>query len=220
MSSALARFSGELAALAKQVRPSVVKVLARQGTTHKVGAGVAVAPGLVVTCRHVLMPGWQLVIDAGHGEVAVTMIAEDADNDLALLRTAAVLPVLQLADDVAVGAVVVVIGTPGGRAGFTTMGTVARCGGYVRIENGGALSDIIEIDARVAPGNSGGAVVDISGQLVGIAAAAIPALDYGVAVPVAQVAALLGQVPVVAKNGDDWSVVRSVFAQAKAGKVG
>ncbi len=209
----LARHSAELARIVEIARGSVVTVQAGLS----LGAGVMVAPHRVVTCWHVLRAGGCLTVTAERTTSEARVLAKDEGNDLALLEVGVLAPVARFGGPVKPGAVVVAIGSPGGRAQFVTGGIVARVGGVVDVIGGSRLLGAVEIDCRVRKGNSGGGLFDVEGRLVAILAAGRAADDTGAGVSVAHVLRLLdamgmrGQQP---RDRLDIDQMRDVFRNA------
>lgn len=162
MRSELQTFSSELSVITERAQRSVVRI--RNGV--KAGAGVVIGRGLIVTCRHVAESG-PVKVDLGMRSAPGLVVASDRNNDLALVSCAVERPAARLTDDVRAGEVVVAIGAPGGRTGFASAGIIARVGGAVQGPHGAWL-DVIEMDVLCSPGNSGGAVVNSRGDVVGI----------------------------------------------------
>ena len=140
---------------------------------NSLGSGVILSPdGLVVSNYHVISGADQIrVVLADRREFSGRVVLADPDTDLAVIRLqdAAALPYLQLADSdaVAVGDLVLAIGNPFGVGQTVTSGIVsglARAGGNM----GQGQGYFIQTDAAVNPGNSGGALVDMAGRLLGI----------------------------------------------------
>jgi S1-C subfamily serine protease len=197
---ALDAYSRLVTEVAERVSPSVanLRVTApRRGGRRAVGAGSAVvlsADGLLLTCAHV-------VSGPGHGgtaafpdgrELAFEVVGRDPLSDLAVLRCAgADLPAADLGDAGAlrVGQLVVAIGNPHGFAGSVTAGVVSALGRSLPVRTAAGLrviDDVIQTDAALNPGNSGGALVDGRGRVVGINTA-VAGIGLGLAVPIGAV---------------------------------
>jgi len=164
------------------------------------GSGVIVRPnGIIVTNHHVIEAADEIkVVLADRREFDAEIVLADPRTDLAILRIATgeeVLPTLQLADsdDVMVGDIVLAIGNPFGVGQTVTSGIVSAT---ARTQQG--ISDFgffIQTDAAVNPGNSGGALVGMKGQLLGINTAIYSRTGasngIGFAVPTAMVNSVL-----------------------------
>jgi S1-C subfamily serine protease len=165
------------------VSPAVVHIQIagqRQGR-HAAGSGsgVVVSPdGIVLTNNHV-------VDGAGHIEMALAdsrsfrarLIGRDADTDLAVLRaeTTETLPATRLANSKAVrpGQIAIAIGNPLGFQSSVTAGIVSAVGRSLRASNGRLIGDVIQTDASLNPGNSGGPLANSAAEVIGINTAMI-----------------------------------------------
>jgi S1-C subfamily serine protease len=122
-------------------------------------------------------------------DVAASVVGADALSDLAVLRMdSPAAPPAELGDaaGLRVGQLVVAIGNPHGYAGSVTAGVVSALGRSLPARAGGAtriIDDVIQTDAALNPGNSGGALVDGHGRVVGINTA-VAGVGLGLAVPV------------------------------------
>jgi S1-C subfamily serine protease len=173
-------YSRTVAFIADRVGPAVVRVeAAGAGRRHSAGSGVIIAPdGLILTNSHVVAGAGRLRLGlAEGGEVAATVLGDDADTDLALLR--AELPkgsaVSALGDSKRLrrGHLVVAIGNPLGFESTVSAGVVSALGRSLRSRGGRLIDDVIQTDASLNPGNSGGPLVGPSGEVMGIATAMI-----------------------------------------------
>ncbi|SRR6056297_445715 len=145
--------------------------------THSNGSGVIVSPdGYIVTNKHVIEGGEhiQIVLD-DRRELSARLIGFDESTDLALLKVdGKELPYLQIGDSdaLAVGEWVLAVGTPFRLQSTVTAGIVsAKARSLEIIEDPTGIESFIQTDAAVNPGNSGGALINTSGKLVGITTA-------------------------------------------------
>jgi serine protease DegS len=177
----------------------------RERVQQILGSGVIVdASGHIVTNQHVIGDSGQISVQLGDGRQAeASVVGRDPDTDIALLQIElADLPVMQLgrSDRVAVGDVVLAIGNPLGLAQTVTHGIVSATG---RAQLGVSVyEDFIQTDAAINVGNSGGALVNTRGELIGINTAVLGkdlgAEGIGVAIPVDLVR---GVVQEILRNG-------------------
>jgi S1-C subfamily serine protease len=194
---ALDAYSRTVAGVAERVAPSVANLRILRATRRGripagAGSGVVLTPdGFLLTSAHVV---------AGHGrqgraafvdgrELSFEIVGGDPFSDLAVVRTEdrdLVPATLGDAERLRVGQLVVAIGNPHGFAGSVTAGVVsavgrslpARAGRDVRI-----IDNVIQTDAALNPGNSGGALVNGQGEVVGINTA-VAGIGLGLAVPI------------------------------------
>lgn len=159
--------------LVQDVRKSVVLVHSVSG--H--GSGVVWdTDGLIVTNHHVVgHRGGRLVVELANGRrLPATVVARDAYNDLAALRVDVHnLPSAPVGDSrtLRVGELIVAVGNPFGVRGAATLGIVSAVGVTMSSAgwDGGTTRELLQADVVLAPGNSGGPLVDTSGRVVGIA---------------------------------------------------
>ena len=176
---ALDAYSRTVANIADRVGPAVVRVETRGPHGGGIGSGVIIADdGLILTNSHVVAGARRvrLVVSEGR-ETGAEVLGDDPDTDLALLR--APLPqgtaVAKLGDSKALrrGHLVVAIGNPLGFETTVTAGVVSALGRSLRAKGGRLIEDVIQTDAALNPGNSGGPLVAGSGEVVGINTAMI-----------------------------------------------
>jgi serine protease DegQ len=175
---------GSIPEIVRRVEPSVVSVLRADG----VGSGVIWEDeGLIVTNAHVVVGVGEVTIALASGErLSAVVEASDARTDLALLRVdRSGLPPADFAEALPeVGSLAIAIGSPLGFENTVTAGIVSGLGRALPIEmtQGAALVDLIQTDAAISPGNSGGALVNSAGQVIGINVAYIPPQQQAVAI--------------------------------------
>ncbi|MDD7967326.1 S1C family serine protease [Actinomycetospora lemnae] len=179
-------YSRTVSAVAASVGPSVAAVRAGRGS----GSAVVVDPGVLVTNAHVVgghRSGEVAYADGSEGRVTVR--GTDPLSDLAVLTTPdPTPPALELGDagQLVVGQLVVAVGNPLGLAGSVTAGVVSGLGRALPVRSRTAsrvVEDVIQTDAALNPGNSGGALADASGRVVGINTA-VAGVGLGLAVPI------------------------------------
>jgi serine protease Do len=155
------------------------------------GSGVVITPdGFVLTSAHVVAGTDKGVASFVDGrELTVEVVGSDPLSDLAVLRAeSSDLAAAELGDaeTLQVGQLVVAIGNPNGFAGSVTAGVVSALGRSLPTRSGSAtriVENVIQTDAALNPGNSGGALADGSGRVVGINTA-VAGVGLGLAVPI------------------------------------
>jgi len=175
-------YSHAVTSVVDRVGPAVVRVERipdEKSRAGGVGSGVVIAgDGLVLTNSHVVGDAGRVRLtfdDGSHREARV--LGNDPDTDLALLRTElpSGTPAASLGDSKALkrGQLVVAIGNPLGFESTVTAGVVSALGRSLRATSGRLIDDVIQTDAALNPGNSGGPLVATTGQVVGINTAMI-----------------------------------------------
>ena len=194
---ALDAYSRVVTAVARDLAPSVanLRVTRRlRGGRTAMGGGSAVVitpDGFLVTSAHVVegsSSGSASFVDGR--EMRFAVVGADPLSDIAVLRADAEdLAPAQLGDasDLRVGQLVVAIGNPHGYAGSVTAGVVSALGRSLPVGRRGGprrmVENVVQTDAALNPGNSGGALVDGSGRVVGINTA-VAGVGLGLAVPI------------------------------------
>jgi S1-C subfamily serine protease len=174
--------SDELAGLVARVGPAVahVRLLHERSRSLASGSGVLVAPdGLCLTNEHVVRGATAVEATLPDGRTLVAdVVGEDPATDLAVLRLSAPepFPAASLGDSnrLRPGDVVLAVGAPYGLTWTVTCGIVSAVGRTLSGEGGRAIEGVIQTDAPLNPGNSGGPLLDSEGRVVGIATAAMP----------------------------------------------
>jgi S1-C subfamily serine protease len=154
--------------------------VARIDADHGGGSGIVLSPdGLILTNHHVVARSKTLAAMLPDGRSAhADLIGSDAHSDLAVLRISAEGPALRwlaLGDSraVRVGQVAIAIGNPYGFQHTVTAGIVSAVGRSLRAGSGRLIEDVIQTDAALNPGNSGGPLVDTTGTVIGVNTAMI-----------------------------------------------
>jgi len=196
---ALDAYSQVVTRVAETVAPSVANLQVwkhGRGRQKGSGSGVLIAPdGFMLTSAHVIEGADRGIASFSDGsEIDIEVIGSDPLSDLAVLRTTSLWPLtpatLGDASKLRVGQLVVAIGNPLGFGGSVTAGVVSAVGRSFMTRSGQIsrfVENVIQTDAALHPGNSGGALVDSVGRVVGINTALVgPGMGQGLglAVPI------------------------------------
>lgn len=174
-------YSTAVADAVEEVSPAVVHIEVGGASERPPGSGsgVVVSPdGLVLTNSHVVRDAKtvRLTFEDGSGSAA-HIIGRDVDTDLAVLRAQSPqgLAYARLGNSQSLrrGQVAIAIGNPLGLQSSVTAGVISAVGRSLRAESGRLIEDVVQTDAALNPGNSGGALVTSTGDVVGITTAMI-----------------------------------------------
>jgi S1-C subfamily serine protease len=176
-------YSSAVVSVVEAVSPSVVHVQVRgvrRGLTAQgSGSGTILSPdGLVLTNNHVVEGANAIELSlADSRRVNARVLGRDPDTDIAVLRaeTTDRLPAARLGNSKRVrpGQVAIAIGNPLGFESTVTAGIVSAVGRSLRAQNGRLISDVIQTDAALNPGNSGGPLVNSRAEVIGVNTAVI-----------------------------------------------
>src|ERR671935_896964 len=186
-SALLDAYSQAVIRVVERVAPSVINV--RRGRSG--GSGVIVTPdGYALTNAHVVegLREVGVTVTNGTDEMRAPVVGRDPATDLAVIRIPrSGLPSAELADSetLRVGQLVIAIGDPLGFHSTVTTGVVSALGRSLRGRDGRLIENVIQTDAALNPGNSGGPLVDTHGKVIGINTAIIqPAQGLCFAIPI------------------------------------
>jgi S1-C subfamily serine protease len=184
-------YSRVVSGVAAELTPRVASLRVPQAPRgESLGSAVIfTGDGFLLTNAHVVGGGQRGTAQFADGSGAsFTVVGSDPLSDLAVVRAGGSTPPpaeLGEADDLVVGQLVVAVGSPLGLAGSVTAGVVSAVGRSLptRGREGGLVEDVIQTDAALNPGNSGGALADANARVVGINTA-VAGVGLGLAVPV------------------------------------
>ncbi len=179
-------YSNAVVRAVERVGPSVVRIhpmledprMSGVGSGFAIGADKELGGGLILTNSHVIQGASRFVVITAEGRnFTARCVGDDPDTDLAIIKIdqAADIPVARLGNSKKLrrGQLVIAIGAPLGFEATVTTGVVSAMGRSLRGERGRLIEDLIQTDAALNPGNSGGPLVNSTGEVIGIATAII-----------------------------------------------
>lgn len=176
-------FSQMIVDAVAQVKNAVVKIdiyKKDKGQLKRAGSGsgfIFSSDGLIFTNSHVVKGADRIMVSLlNENEIEATLIGQDPDTDLAVLKIYSEgYSVSQLGDaeQLQIGQFVVAIGNPLGYQHTVTAGVVSALGRTLRSQNGMLVDNVIQSDAALNPGNSGGPLINTNGEVVGVNTAII-----------------------------------------------
>lgn len=182
-------------AVAQRLRPAIVEINVTSESGHSSGSGVAFREdGHILTNHHVVHGATKIDVITSEGRTwTARLVGGDAETDLAVLKVDQPMPVATLGSvqGLQVGQQAIAIGSPLGLSGgpSVSVGVVSALGRRFDSTDGTTLLDMIQTDAPISPGSSGGALVDTNGNVIGITTAiavteGIGASGLGFATPI------------------------------------
>ncbi len=181
-------YSAAVVRVAETVLPSVASLLVRTRRGGGTGsASVLTSDGYLLTSAHVVEGAETVAATFTDGsETTADVVGRDPLSDLAVLLARGPVPAPVALGDAArlrVGQLVVALGSPLGLAGSVTAGIVSALGRSLPTRAGRVVDEVIQTDAALNPGNSGGVLADSAGRMVGVSTA-VAGVGLGLAVPI------------------------------------
>jgi S1-C subfamily serine protease len=186
---ALDAYSRTVVSVVERVGPAVVSLAVTRPAPDRLrqrglpevrgaGSGLVITPdGFILTNSHVVRGAGQVTVQLVDGRVLpASVVGEDPSSDLAVVRVlGSGLPTADFGDSsrLRVGQLVVAVGNPLGFQATVTAGVISALGRTLRAENGRLIENVIQTDAALNPGNSGGPLADSRGKVIGINTAVI-----------------------------------------------
>jgi len=235
MTNELAALSNDLAAAVERAGKSVIAVHARPRFSS---AGVIWRPGVIVTAEHTVRREEEITVTLPDGnDRPVTLAGADAGTDIAVLKLAE--PAGEVAAQSPVelrpGYLAMAIGRSENSGVNATLGIISAVSGSWRTWRGGRLDQYIRLDLNMYPSSSGGAVIDTSGAVIGIATSGLSRIA-GLAIPASTINRVTGEIlsrghvargylgvglqPVSVTDHQKGLIVLSVEQDGPAGKAG
>jgi len=185
---ALDAYSTVVTAVADAVLPSVASLAVHTRRGDGAGSASVITPdGYLLTSAHVVAGARSAQATFTDGTtVAADVAGRDELSDLAVLKARGSVPpavTMGRAEDLRVGQLVVAVGNPLGLAGSVTAGIVSGLGRSLPTRNGRVVDEVIQTDAALNPGDSGGVLADGRGRMVGVSTA-VAGVGLGLAVPI------------------------------------